>query len=272
MTEAARRITMSQLDEKIPISGSGDELDSLAQTLNEMMARIGIGVAGVRSFSSNAAHQLRTPVSLLHSRLDIAATAVRDPVSDQQLIEAALDDSVRIGEAIRGMLRLADSEAGLRSENRKPVELFPLLEAVVEFFEPLASEQGIRLTLDAAGPATVIGDAEWLNELFSNLVDNALKYTKAGGSVIVTARREGAHVAVAVRDTGCGIPADELDRVLGRFQRGRSHGQMGGAGLGLGGALEIARAHGGSIEVESTPGRGATFTAWLPLRGRESQG
>jgi heavy metal sensor kinase len=272
ITETARRITVSQLEEKLPISGSGDELDSLAQTLNEMMARIRAGVARVRAFSSNAAHQLRTPVSLLRSRLDIAATADRDPVSDQRLIEAALRDVERIGEAIRGMLRLADSEAGLTPEGRKPVELFSTLADVVEFFEPVAADEGIRLSLDATEPATVSGDPEWLNELFSNLIDNALKYTEAGGSVSVTTRREGARVAVAIRDTGHGIPADELDRVFERFQRGRREDQTGGAGLGLAVALEIARAHGGRIEVESAPGRGTTFTTWLPLSGKDSQG
>jgi signal transduction histidine kinase len=265
MTEAARRITLSQLDEEIPISGSGDELDALAQTLNDMMTRIRLGVERVRGFSSNAAHQLRTPVSLLRSRLDIAATSPRDAESDQQVIEAALGDVERIGDAIRGMLRLADSEAGLRPERRKPVALAPLLEDVVEFFEPVASERKIALTLEAVEAATVSGDAEWLHELFSNLIDNALKYTEAGGSVRVSARRSRARVAVAIQDTGCGIAADELERVFERFQRGRGRERMAGVGLGLAVALEIAQAHGGAIEVQSASGQGAIFTTWLPV-------
>lgn len=135
----------------------------------------------------------------------------------------------------------------------------------MEFFEPLASEGKIALTLDTRERVTVNGDAEWLHELFSNLIDNALKYTEAGGSVHVTMRRSGARVGVAIRDTGCGIAADELERVFERFQRGRGRERMAGVGLGLAVALEIAQAHGGTIEVQSASGEGAIFTTWLPV-------
>jgi heavy metal sensor kinase len=264
MTEAARRISASQLDERIPTSGARDELDALALTLNAMMERVGAGVERIRSFSSTAAHQLRTPLSLLRSRLEIASLSERDPEADQALLSGALRDVERLGDAVRGMLRLSDSEGGLRPEQRRPVELRPLLEEVVDFFEPVASEKGLDLRLSAEGEARVVGDVDWLRELFSNLVDNAVKYTPPGGRVEVALASRGGEVEVAVHDTGPGIPDRDHARVFERFERGAAGADVQGVGLGLTIAREIALTHGGSIRVASRPGKGSVFTACLP--------
>jgi two-component system heavy metal sensor histidine kinase CusS len=264
MTDAARRISASQLDEKIPTTGTGDELDSLARTLNAMMSRIRAGLERARSFSTNAAHQLRTPISHARSRLEIAAVSPRNPQADQTLIAAVLHDLERLGEAIRGMLRLADSEGGIRADRRRVVVLAPLVEEVLGFFEPLASERDVKLRLLSAAPATVSGDPDWLKELFSNLIDNALKYTPAGSSVEVAVRADRDRAAVSVRDHGPGIAAEARERVFERFYREEPASES-GLGLGLTLAREIARAHDGDIVVEDAPGQGSTFTARLPL-------
>jgi heavy metal sensor kinase len=267
MTAAARRITASQLDEEIPTSGSGDELDSLATTLNAMMERVRTGVEQLRGFSSNAAHQLRTPLSLLRTRLEIAAVAERDANVDQDLLLAALGDVERLGDAIRGMLRLAESEGGLTPKQRRVFEIAPELEQVVEFFEPVATKKGVTLELDSGAPAKVEGDADWLRELFSNLIDNAVKYTQTGGRVVISASPSRDTVVVTVEDDGQGIAPDRLADVFERFERGADAARTPGTGLGLTVAREIARAHGGSISVRSEAGRGSSFTVRLPLEG-----
>lgn len=265
MTASARRISTSQLDEEIPQSGNGDELDQLAATLNAMMERIRAGVQRIRGFSSTAAHQLRTPLSLMRTRLEIAALSERDAAADQELILAALRDVERLGEAVQGMLRLADSEGGLRPEQHQDVALAKEIEEVVDYFEPVAAKKRISLRVEALPDVTVRGDPDWLRELFSNLVDNALKYTPRGGSVRVEARCSRGEVLVSVADTGPGIDPERLSDIFERFQRGQAPTEVQGAGLGLTIAREIAKAHGGAIEVESAPGKGSTFTTRLPV-------
>ncbi len=264
IAEAARRITASQLDEELPISGSGDELDRLAQTLNAMIARLRKSFLRTRAFSSNAAHQLRSPVSVLRSRLENAQATPRDPHLDDEMIAAAIRDVDRIGATIQGMLHLADSEGGLPAEHRRLLDPASLVAGVIEFFEPLATDLGITIDWKAEAAAPPVnGDRDWLSELFSNLLDNAIRHTPRGGSVQVALSVRDGSVAVAIRDAGPGIPAEELPRIFERFHRGRGASAR-GAGLGLPIAREIAEAHGGRLEVESTEGRGSCFTTWLP--------
>lgn len=264
IAETARRISAADLERRIPTSGSGDELDRLAATLNEMIARIAVGMERSRRFAHNAAHQLRTPLNLLENRLDEALTAAREPAADRRVLEASLRDVRRVAEAVRGLLRLAHTEQGLAPEQRAPVRLRALLEEVVEFFEPLANEKDVTLRLAPGPDAIVPGDAGWLHELFANLVDNAIKYTSSKGHVELAVRPEADVVRVDVRDTGDGIEEGEIEAIFESFLRGRLAAGTLGLGLGLPLAREIARAHGGDLLVESRHGLGSTFTVRLP--------
>lgn len=264
ITESLRRITASQLDEQIPVSGSGDQLDQLAETLNEMIGRIRTGVEQIRAFSGNAAHQLRSPVSRLRNRLETARVTPRDPASDQEFIEAALGDVDRLAAAVAGMLRLAEAESGLPVDRHQSVALAPLVARVVEFFEPIASEKGVALSAEPAPRVQVNGDPEWLTEMFSNLVDNAVKFTPPGGEVRVVLIPSRDRVRVEVRDTGCGIPPRApASADASGLPRPRSGG---GAGLGLPIAREIARAHQGEISIgpSASSASGATAVVTLP--------
>lgn len=265
ITRTARRISTRQIDERIPTTGSGDELDDLARTLNDMLARIREGVDRVRRFSVDAAHQLRTPLSAMQSEIDVTLAKQRTTDEYRVVLGDLLAQVRRLSDTVNAMLRLAQSEGGLDGSYTVRVEIDPLLEDVGDFFFALAEERGVALAVVPESKGAVRGDATWLHQLFANLVHNALQYTPEGGHVTVEARPDGDHVAVRVRDTGPGM--SEADRAIAfsRFQRGSASTVSEGLGLGLALAKEIARAHGGSIEIESASGAGSMFTVRLPL-------
>lgn len=267
ITKTARRISTRQLDEQIPTTGSGDELDELAHTLNDMLARIREGVARVRHFSADAAHQLRTPLTAMHSQIDVTLTKERTPEEYGVVLADLLLQVDRLADTVNAMLRLAQSEGGLDTAHSVRVEIDPLLEDVADFFVALAEERGIELTVEASSKGAVRGDPSWLHQLFANLLHNALQYTPEGGRVDVTARPAIDEVIVRVRDTGPGMTEADRQIIFSRYARGSASETSEGEGMGLGLALarEIARAHGGTIEVESAPGAGSVFSVRLPL-------
>jgi len=265
INQAARRISGSNLDESIPQRGSGDELDQLAGTLNAMMARIREGVDRMRRFNSNAAHELRTPLSRLCGRIESVLQRPRRDDEYREALQQVLAEAHELAAGVNAMLRLSQSESGLSREQRQRVELGPLLEELVEFFRPLAEERGIAIEAGPFSAEAVEGDGSWLRQLFSNLVDNAVKYCEPGDRIRVEDRREGDEICVSVADDGPGIPADELPEIFERFERGAGQQGRPGFGLGLPLAREIARAHGGRIHATSRPGKGATFSVWLPV-------
>lgn len=270
MTRAARRISGTHLEEQVPTTGSGDELDELATTLNEMVGRIRHSVERMQRFSANAAHELRTPLNALRSRLEVTLEQERTPDEYKKALGETAEQVVSLSEAVHAMMRLAQSEAGLPAEHRAPVVVGTLVREVVEFFEPLAAEQGLRLELGEVEEAIVSGEPAWLHQCIANLVDNAIRYTPEGGSIRVEVAREpGAEGAalVRVRDTGVGIDAAERERIFEPYHRVRSGNPRTGPGAGLGLALarEIARAHGGDVTLESEPGKGSVFSVRLPL-------
>ena len=264
--DTARRISAADLGAQIPLSGSGDELDRLAQTLNEMLARIEDSLARMRRFNANAAHELRTPLSALSSQLEVMLERERTPDDYRQVLGDAREQVQALADVVDAMLRLARSEAGLARTERVPVELRPVLENVHEFFEPVAEEARVALLCSPVPDTTVLGDAGWLQQLFANLVANAIKFTPEGGKVEIETQLSSDRVWVRVRDTGPGIAEHELERSFERFYRGAGVQPRSGFGLGLPIAREIARSHGGDVEIEKSDGDGTTFRVYLPLR------
>jgi heavy metal sensor kinase len=267
MTRSARRISASQLDESIPRTGSGDELDELAATLNDMLARVRDGMERMKRFSVDAAHQLRTPLTAIQNEIEVTLAKERSEGEYRVVLEDLLFQVATLSETVNGMLRLAQSEGGVDPSHRKRIDVDALVEEVVEFFVALAEERGIELSVTSESKAAVLGDPIWLHQLFANILHNALKYTPEGGRVRVAATAVDTEVAVSVRDDGAGMTPEDRAVVFARFQRGSASSAGDGMGLGLALAREIARAHNGAIDVESTPGAGSTFTVRLPRAG-----
>ncbi|MEE8292128.1 MAG: ATP-binding protein [Candidatus Tectomicrobia bacterium] len=267
MTEAARRISAEHLAERLEETGTGDELDRLATTLNAMLGRLDDAFRQIRQFSADASHELQTPLTILKGELEVALRARRTPEAYQALLHSALEEIDRIAALVDGLMLLARADAGVLRLDRQLVELDQLVHEVHGQTKVLAEAQNITLRLGAVEPMVTEGDYERLRRLLLNLVENGLKYTPAGGQVTLSLRGHAGWTSLQVSDTGFGLSPAEQEHVFQRFYRAaqaRTQG-VGGSGLGLCIALSIAEGHGGSIQLDSTPGCGSTFTVHLPL-------
>jgi heavy metal sensor kinase len=266
MTEAARRISAEHLDERVGTSGTGDELDRLASTLNEMLGRLDGAFRQIRQFSADASHELQTPLTILKGELEVALRAPRTPDEYRRVLGSALEESERIARLVEGLLLLSRADAGVLRMDRKPLDLAHLVAEVGEQTQVLASARGVTLAPGSLTPMAIQGDREHLRRLILNLVDNGIKYTPAGGCVTLTLQEEGIWAALRVSDTGIGLTPEEQERIFQRFYRAPEAVSRGdeGSGLGLCIVRSIAEAHGGRVEVDSAPNRGSTFTVFLP--------
>ena len=262
----ARGIGAADLAETLPRTGSGDELDQLAQTLNEMLSRIRGSMEQMRRFNTNAAHEIGSPLSVACSQIEVTLEKPRTVEEYREALQDVLARLRILSSGVDSMLRLARVEAGLDPAALLPVSLGPVLATVAEFFEPLARERGIDLSVGGNTDGVVLGDAQWLHQLFSNLLSNAIQITPPGGKVSLQGAVSEGWMRVSVRDSGRGISDLDHERIFERFQRGAADRSRPGSGLGLPIARQIARAHGGDIEIFSAPDSGTDFRVRLPLR------
>ncbi len=266
MTQAARRISGEHLAERVQETGAGDELDRLAQTLNDMFGRLDDFLRQTRQFSADAAHELQTPLTIIKGEIEVALRSPRSPQEYQEVLASSLEEIDRISSLVAGLLLLARADRGVLRLDLKPLALPELLEEVGAQMRLLAENHGVSLDYGIVEPAAIQGDREHFRRLLLNLIDNAIKYTPAGGRVTLSLRCDGEFAHLSVSDTGMGLTEDEQKQIFHRFYRAAEARSQsgGGAGLGLSIAQSIAAVHGGRIEVESAPGQGSTFTVSLP--------
>lgn len=257
------------LHRRLAVDAGSDELARLTATLNEMLARLETSFGGLRRFTADASHELKTPLAVLRADVERAMSA--PPQSTEQLValEEGLQETRRMSDLVDSLLTLARADEGRYDILREPVELSPVVREVYESAVILGEDAGLTVSLPVLEPATVLGDATRLHQLFMNLVMNAVKYTPRGGRIDISLSHRLDGVSFNVRDTGIGISASDLPHVFDRFWRAdqaRSRGgERGGFGLGLAISQWIAQAHGGSITVTSRLGRGSVFTVHLPV-------
>jgi heavy metal sensor kinase len=263
---ATRRIDVSNLRERLPVRGTGDELDEVATAFNETLTRLERAVREMRQFSTALAHELRTPLAALRGEIEMS---LRERQSDDQQTHLAsqLEEIDRLKRLITQLLILARAEAGDIVLAKVPVDLTGLVAALVDQLELIADAKGVELRLESSELVVLMADEEWLKRMILNLLDNAIKFTLSGGRVDVRVRVEGEQAICEVADTGVGITAELLPRIFDPFVRSdpsRSHGTE-GAGLGLSLVKWIVDRHHGRIDVRSAPAQGSTFTVILPL-------
>jgi signal transduction histidine kinase len=261
ISQTASAIVEGDLSRRLPTREGKDELDMLTQTVNRMLDQIEQLVHGVRNVSNAIAHDLRTPLAELRSRLEELSVTRPSPEETFAEIETAVADVDRVIGIFNALLRLAEIDTGARRSGFVQVDLAKIASEAAEFYQPVAEIKGITLTFASSGELTVAGDPLLLAQAIGNLVDNALKYAQEKGTITVrAAQRSDGVIEVAVADDGPGIPDDEKPKVTERFYRGDASRGTEGVGLGLSLVAAVAKLHGGVLELtDNHPGLRATL-------------
>jgi heavy metal sensor kinase len=246
-----------------------DEFGRLAETLNQMVGRLERSFVALRRFTADASHELKTPLTVLRAGVERAVTTPNLPQETLVVLEETLQEVNRMTDLVDALLTLARADEGRARLAREMVDLRGLVHEVEETGELLAEPGEVRIEVDVpAEPVMLEVDRTRIRQLVMNLMTNAVKYTPAGGLVKVSLAQQPQRVILAVSDTGIGIAPGDLPHIFDRFYRAdiarTRTGERAGAGLGLAICRWIAEAHGGTIEVQSRPGRGTTFTVILP--------
>jgi hypothetical protein len=263
MTETTRTIMAGDLGRRLPVAGTGDELDRLAENLNVMLERIEGLMRGLQEVSDNIAHDLKTPLTRLRNRTEQALRSTKSEAEYRAALELTLEESDSLIATFNALLMIARAESGLPRDNMSEFDAAEVAHAIGELYEPLAEEKGITLKVEADATAPVTGSRELVSQALANLVDNAIKYAgpeaktaesaKTDGTpeIVVRAANEGDRVLLTVADSGPGIPEADRSRVVERFVRLEQSRSQPGSGLGLSLAAAVARLHGGELTLEA---------------------
>ncbi len=262
----AERISAEKLDQRLEILNPSDELGRLATTLNQLFDRIRLSYSQMRQFTSDAAHELRSPIAALQTQSEVALRSTRTVEEYQRVMHETLKEVSHMGDLVDQLLLLSRHDAGKQTAYFEDLPVDRLLLDVIDRARPIIEECGLKLSVSNFPLWRVKGDDIWLSQLFWNLLDNASKYTLPGGTITVTSGIEGSEWWCVIRDTGVGIASVHLPHIFDRFYRVDSSRtrNTGGTGLGLAICKSIVEAHGGKISVQSTVNVGTEFTVHLP--------
>ena len=267
ISATAVKISAGDLSQRINAAETESELGQLAAVLNSTFARLETAFAQQQQFAADAAHELRTPVTVILTQTQTALARERDAASYRQTVEACQRAAQRMRRLIESLLALARFDAGQEILRREPFDFSKTISDCAELVVTLADERGVKISV-AAEPIEIIGDSERLAQVVTNLLTNAIQYNEPDGEVRVQLAASEGLAVLTVTDTGQGIAPEDLSRVFGRFFRAdASRTGAGNAGLGLAICQAIVTAHGGTIEVVSELGVGTTFTIRLPVSG-----
>jgi signal transduction histidine kinase len=274
MTETTRTIMGGDLAGRLPVAGTGDELDRLAENLNVMLERIEALMHGLKEVSDNIAHDLKTPLTRLRNRCEEALRLAEDESQYRSALETTIEESDALIRTFNALLMIARAESGQGRDNMTDFDVAEIARGVGELYEPLADDKGLSLKVDAPDAAPVHGNRELVSQALANLVDNAIKYGTPNASaangvpseIVVKAQGEGDKILLTVADGGPGIPEADRGRAIERFVRLEQSRSKPGSGLGLSLVSAVARLHGGELKLEDNhPGLRTVIT--LPRAG-----
>lgn len=252
----SRRIMQGDLSHRVPLEGRGHEFDQLGESLNSMLERIEQLMTGMRLVTDSLAHDLRSPLTRLKGRLELTLRSGREPEDYRQSLEQAIVEIDTIQSTFNALIAIAEAESGVSRANREALDLAALAGDVAELYQPLAEDAGLRLAVELDGPAPIVGQRQLLAQAISNLLDNAIKYSPAGGTVTVRVAGSAEEILCCVADQGPGIPAEERAHVLERFVRLDSSRSQPGSGLGLSLVAAVAKLHESRLTLEDNgPGQ-----------------
>ena len=267
IAKSAEQITLHNLNERLPLTKTGDELEHLSLALNRMIARLSDAFEQNRRFLADASHELRTPLAALRGEMESVVEQTRGLPELRDRAGSALEEVDRLAKIVEALFAISRLDAGEAQQEWARFDLAPLAASTTEQMALLAEDKGVSVSCKVQGQVSVDGDRARIKQVVVNLLDNAIKYTPSGGSInlVVFAHEDKAVIEVA--DTGIGIPPNALPHIFERFYRvdkARSR-DAGGAGLGLAIVKSICAAHGGQVFVESKEGRGSRIKVELPL-------
>jgi len=265
VTDTARRIIATgDLAARVPAPAGGGELAELVRQFNTVLTQNAALIGAMRETLDNLAHDLRTPLARLRGTADLALQHQGDPAAAREALADCVEESERILRLLEAMMDVSAAETGTLPLRRAPLDLAALVGEAVELYREVAEERNLTVVVEAPAPVFVEGDAARLGQALANLVDNALKYTPAGGRVRLAARREEAQAVVEICDSGPGIPEAERDKVWRRLYRSDASRTQRGLGLGLSLVKAIVEAHRGTVSIDAAPEGGARFMVRLP--------
>jgi signal transduction histidine kinase len=259
-------IIKGDLTRRVPLAGSGDEFDLLAENLNRMLDRIERLMKGLREVTDSVAHDLRTPLNRLRNRLEESVARLHASGAQASEIERAIAETDQLIGTFNALLLIAETDAGTTRAAMTVLDLGEVAADVVELYEPLAEERHVSLVLLPAGDVTVEGNRSLIAQALANLVDNAIKYTPEGGAVRIRIAVTDAGVELSVADSGPGIPAEDRVRVVERFVRLEASRNSPGTGLGLSLVAAVAHFHNAQLELQDSDIPGATSGLMAVLR------
>jgi heavy metal sensor kinase len=268
LTETVQNIVETgRLDARISPEKTVGELRELVISFDRMLEKIQALVEGMRGVLDNVAHDLRTPITRLRGVAELALRNPEDLAGSQEALADCVEESERVITMLNTLMDISEVETGAMKLNLRRVDVTELARQLTDFYAEVAEDRGLTISLSAEGRCETVADENRLRQAVANLLDNAIKYTPAGGRVEVAVKQAAGQVLITVRDTGIGIPEEELPKVWERLYRGDKSRSKRGLGLGLSLVKAIAHAHLGDCGVKSESGAGAEFTLRIPAAG-----
>lgn len=254
------------MDLRVPTRQTGDELDELAAMFNGMLGKIQVLINGMKDSLDNVAHDLRTPLSRWRGKAEMGLRSEQGVDILRESLIDCVEESERVVTMLNTLMDISEAETGAMKLDLKEVKFLNLIEEVIELYTYIAEEKNITIHMTCPAEISLTVDPSRMQQALANLLDNAIKYSQEGGRVDIEIHQEQGQVAITIKDTGIGIPPEELSRIWDRLYRIDKSRSGRGLGLGLSLVKAIVGAHGGKVNVSSEPGAGSVFSIYLPIK------
>jgi signal transduction histidine kinase len=264
LVHTIRSVSTGRMDARVPARHTGDELDELVMLFNAMLEKIETLIRAMRGSLDNVAHDLGTPLARLRGTAELALRSDENLATYREALADSVEEADRILIMLNTLMDISEAETGAMKLQLEAVNISELLEDTVELYQHVAEEKGVAIRADAPPDLCLTADHNRMRQVLANLLDNGIKYTPRGGSVILRAFERGGQAVIIVEDTGIGIPPEEASKIWERLYRVDKSRSQRGLGLGLSLVRAVVRAHEGSVEVSSSPGVGSSFTLSFP--------